>query len=268
MQTSNGAALRARPPSPAARGPSLVRLLDVDPDLASGLSEDDARTAAGYLTASTTSLPRGQWDALSEPRQPASLGVLVVGGFLARRAEMFGGRSMEILGRGDMAWPWDSRRVAAEQDAQAARWEALTPVEIAWLDGEFSTLVLRWPTVVALLVRRALQRTAELSCELAISHVVGVGARLVRLFAHLADRWGTVTPRGVTVPIPLTNAMLGEMIGARAPSVGTALQELARNRLVLRGPDGSWLLEPDLLAGRSGPATRLGPPNGGPPPAR
>jgi hypothetical protein len=36
--------------------------------------------------------------------------------------------------------------------------------------------------------------------------------------------------------------MLAQLVGARRPTVSTALGELARDREVLRQPDGSWLL--------------------------
>jgi CRP-like cAMP-binding protein len=132
----------------------------------------------------------------------------------------------------------------------------LSPAEIAWLDQEFVRLAVRWPGVVTQIVKRGLQRAADLTCDLAISHIVGVDIRLLLLLTHLAERWGKVTQDGVVVPIPVTNEMLGAMVGARPPSVSTALRKLAQDKRVLRRRDGTWLLDAHALS----PGTAKPPP--------
>jgi DNA-binding FadR family transcriptional regulator len=42
--------------------------------------------------------------------------------------------------------------------------------------------------------------------------------------------------------LPLTHRMLGRLIGARRPSVTSALQRLDREGLVTRTRDGAWVL--------------------------
>jgi CRP/FNR family transcriptional regulator, cyclic AMP receptor protein len=239
------------PHLPEARGRSFVRLLEVDPDLASGMSEDEVQTATKFLIARATALPRGPWDPVADspPQQPGSLGVLVIDGLLTRRVEVPGGCSVELVGRGDVARPWD-RNVEAEHGSRKTHWEILSDTEIAWLDHEFAMLVLRWPAIVAQIVQRALQRTTELAFELAISHIVGVDLRVRQLLLHIADRWGTVTNEGVVVPVPLTNEVIGAIIGARPPSVSTALQKLTRNKMAVRRRNGTWLLDLHALSER------------------
>lgn len=50
---------------------------------------------------------------------------------------------------------------------------------------------------------------------------------------------------GVVVPIPLTHELLASIVGARRPSVTTALRSLREEGLVERCEDGSWLLHGD-----------------------
>jgi CRP/FNR family cyclic AMP-dependent transcriptional regulator len=83
-----------------------------------------------------------------------------------------------------------------------------------------------------------------------------VDRRLLTLFWHLAERWGRVGTDGVVVPLALTHRMLGLLVGARRPTVSSALRE--RDELV-RGLDGSWLLrgEPPAPALALARATRF-----------
>lgn len=239
--------------TPAARRRSFVRLLEVDPDLGSGMTESEVRSAINFLTARTTTLPRGRWDPAGDslPQEPSSLGVLVVDGLLARRVQVLRGTSLELVGPGDLACPW-ARDAGVEEGPRTAHWEVLSPAVVAWLDQEFTRLVVNWPAIVAQIVKRGLQQAAYLAYDLAISHIVGVDLRLLQLLTHLAERWGIVTQEGVVVPIPLTNEMMGAMIGARPPSVSTALRKLTQDKRVLRRRDGTWLLHPHALSAEAG----------------
>jgi CRP/FNR family transcriptional regulator, cyclic AMP receptor protein len=49
----------------------------------------------------------------------------------------------------------------------------------------------------------------------------------------------------VVVPLALTHRILGQLVGARRPTVSTALSELAERGELVRRPDGSWLLRGD-----------------------
>lgn len=227
----------------SSRRKSFVRLLEVDPELASGLAEEEAARASKYLLARTTTIPAGGWEPLHDcTRQDSkTLGMLVIDGLLTRRVDVRGGSSLELIGPGDVIRPWDGDR-APDDVMRTTSWTALCSTEVAWLDDEFALVAARWPEVAAGLIRRCMQRTSSLSCHLAISHIVGVEMRILRLLGHLAERWGRVTRDGVLVPVPLTNEMVGTIIGARAPSVSTALGKLSQADLVVRRPDGSWLL--------------------------
>jgi hypothetical protein len=67
-----------------------------------------------------------------------------------------------------------------------------------------------------------------------------------------------VTPDGVVLRLPLTHQLLGRLIGARRPSVTSALQRLDRERLAVRTDDGGWLLRgrPDEVELQHEPSER------------
>jgi DNA-binding transcriptional MocR family regulator len=60
---------------------------------------------------------------------------------------------------------------------------------------------------------------------------------------HLAERWGRMTLDGVALPLTLSHRLLAQLIGARRPTVSTALGQLAARGEVVRLPGGSWLLK-------------------------
>ena len=68
--------------------------------------------------------------------------------------------------------------------------------------------------------------------------------RLLVLLWAMAERWGRVAPQGVRLPLRLPHRTLATLVGARRPSVTTALSGLAREGLVERTQDG-WLLHGD-----------------------
>lgn len=85
-------------------------------------------------------------------------------------------------------------------------------------------------------------RSRWLAVDLAIGHGVGIERRLLLTLWHLADRWGRVTRDGVRLDLRLTHELLGDIVGARRPSVSTALGALTRSRLVEPLPESRWLL--------------------------
>jgi predicted transcriptional regulator of viral defense system len=59
---------------------------------------------------------------------------------------------------------------------------------------------------------------------------------------HFADRWGRMTRDGARVRLPVTHSVLASVVGARRPSVTTALGRLQDQGQIERLPDGAWLL--------------------------
>jgi hypothetical protein len=126
-----------------------------------------------------------------------------------------------------------------------AVWTVLSPLTVAVLDRRFAAEMTRFPEITASLFDRLSERSLRLATTQAISQLTRVDRRLKALFWHLAERWGRVTGDGVIVPLALTHRILGQLVGARRPTVSTALSELAEREELTRRPDGSWLLRGD-----------------------
>jgi hypothetical protein len=222
----------------------VISILDADPDLAEGLSGEDLALARRHAVARTRLVGEGEWHPAHEFRDPTPrIGLLIVDGLLTRELTIAGRTTTEILGAGDIIRPWDQDSAVAGVPFEV-HWVVHEPIRLAVLDARFAVVAGRWPTVAAALVTRAVGRSRWLSFQLAVSQVTRVDGRLLILFWQLADRWGRVGPDGVRVPLRLTHQTLGKLVGARRPSVTTALSGLSRAGMVERTP-GGWLLHGD-----------------------
>ena len=103
-----------------------------------------------------------------------------------------------------------------------------------------------------MLLQRSVLRSRAAGFLRAVTHMTRVDDRLLVLMWFLAERWGRVRPEGVVVPLKLTHQLLAALVGAKRPSVTTALGELTAAGLLERRDDGSWLLhgEPPEVPGR------------------
>jgi CRP-like cAMP-binding protein len=222
----------------------LVRLLDVDPDLGERLAPEELQRARHHLVANVVRAPTGKWDATAAAGgEPATLGLLIIDGLLLRDIDLGRRASTEVLGAGDLLRPWDAD--AAFDDLPfTARWMVLQPTRLAVLDERFLLASLRYPGVVDALFARSVRRTRWLAVRLVVNQLVRLEDRLMLAMWGLAERWGRVTPDGVIVPMGLTHSALARLVGARRPSVTSALGELARDRVLERTDEG-WLLRGD-----------------------
>ena len=78
-----------------------------------------------------------------------------------------------------------------------------------------------------------------------------VGTVLHWLFWHLAERWGHVTPDGISVRLHMSHEVLDQLVGSQRASVTTGLRRIDQSGLIVRRADGTWLLRgspPDELA--------------------
>jgi hypothetical protein len=127
----------------------------------------------------------------------------------------------------------------------AIRWNALADVRLALIDRRLAVALGSYPEIGAVIVDRMSERAQRLAITQAISQLNRVDRRLVALFWHLAERWGRVSRDGIAVPLALSHRLIGELVGARRPTVSTALAELARTGQLVRRDDGTWLLTGD-----------------------
>ena len=227
------------------RTPDTVRLLEADPDLGALLSEPRRAEAERELTVRSHQIPVGPWDVTRLSGTTADhVGLLILDGVLSRELVVADHVSAELLGPGDLVRPWQSGNRASLLPVDAV-WSVLSPLTVAVLDRRFAAEISRYPEITSALLDRLGERSIRLATTQAISQLTRVDRRLRALFWHLAERWGRVSGQGVIVPLALTHRILGQLVGARRPTVSTALAELAERGELVRRPDGSWLLRGD-----------------------
>ena len=172
------------------------------------------------------------------------LGLLLVEGLVGRELLLSDNVSTELLGPGDLLRPWQghspSRLLRSE-----VRWSVLERARFAVLGSSFAVEVARFPEVHAMLIERVTERSHRLALAQAISQLNGVDQRILALLWHLGERWGRVSGQGVLVPLALPHRVIAQVVGARRPTVSTALTQLGRDGLVVRLEDGTWLLTGD-----------------------
>jgi CRP/FNR family transcriptional regulator, cyclic AMP receptor protein len=219
----------------------VVNVLDEDPDLGEFLTPGRLSRATAHARAATRDLERGDWnqDRWSLAVR-AGAGLLVLDGLLLRRVGMDGRFGAELLGAGDLLRPWQ-REDAIASIPRNSGWRVLRPTRLAVLDLDFTKRIAAYPEVQGQLVARALRRARYLAVNMAIVQQPKVETRLNMLLWHLADRWGTVRPEGVLMPLTLTHEVLSELLAARRPTVSAALAALDRRGSASR-LDSGWLL--------------------------
>src|SRR3954471_4847157 len=225
------------------RSPRRSRLLDLDSDLGALLSDDRLPAARGALTVRCVELRRGAW-AAAELRSASAdhVGLLVVSGAMAREVALEDTISTELLGPGDLIRPWMADR-GSDLLGEQVQWHVMADARVALLDRAFGIAVRDFPEVNAMLLDRLNGRLERLATMKAIAQLNTVDRRLMALFWHLAERWGRVTPEGIVVPLVLSHRLLGDLIGARRPTVSTALARLAAEGRLMRRHDGTWLVD-------------------------
>jgi len=223
-------------------GNGSVQLLEADPELARGLDPRRVREVSQRLFARAIDVPRGTWSpgrALSGGSQP--IGLLVLEGLLVREAIVGDHPCAELLGPGDLLRAWDDRD-AEVLLPRTVEWNALSAVRLAVIDQALAVRAAQWPEIFASLVERAARRAERLVVMQAVAHLTRVDDRLLALLWCLAERWGRVVPGGVLVSLRLPHRTLAGMVGARRPSVTTALGQLIARGEIERRQDGGWLL--------------------------
>jgi hypothetical protein len=234
-----------------------VHVLDADPDLGASLSPARLAEARSRLVARVHTLPQGRWtDAAAHDAGPGQLGLLILDGVVSRELLMDDNVSAELLGQGDLLRPWQtpgpSRLLQAE-----VRWTVLQSARLAALGPGFARALTQFPEVNDVLIDRVTERANRLALGQAISQLNGVDRRVLALFWHLAERWGRMTTHGVTVPLALPHRIIAQLVGARRPTVSTAIVRLGERGLLERRSGGIWVLHGEPVGLPTGQATRV-----------
>jgi hypothetical protein len=223
---------------------STINLLQLDPELGEGLNPQERSAAERVLSVPVRALEPGRWDPHEEFDDVVPVvGVMVVEGMLTRDIVFAGRTTTELIGGGDLLRPWDDD-IQFDPLPFAASWHVHTPARIAILDTRVAMAAGRWPTIATALGSRHIRRARGLAFQRAIAQLPRVDDRLIVVLWALAERWGRVGPDGVRLPLDLPHRTLATLVGARRPSVTTALTGLTRAGLVERVQDG-WLLHGD-----------------------
>jgi CRP/FNR family cyclic AMP-dependent transcriptional regulator len=236
--------------------PAAVRVLVEDRDLARYVDIERRTMAERSCLATAMVLQRGRWNAGQYADDASSgFGLLILSGLISGCVGRRGGYGAELLGTGDLFRPLQrpDARASAPFDSN---WTVIHPARVALLGSRFVHRAAPFPEVATALVGRMLLRTRRLAVNMAIVHYPRVDTRVHMLFWHLAARWGHATPEG---PLPITHALLAEMIASRRPTVTKALAQLAQQGLVAH-LSGGWLLSgaaPPELDEFSRPADEL-----------
>jgi len=207
---------------PATRRLGRVRLTDVDPDLGAPIYG----VAGRVPTVAVIEIRAGHGQMALEEAigHGSSHSALVLKGFLLRDIVAGGGSITELVGPGDVL------------TADAPDDDALLPVNVRWrspdrtLIADLATVEPSDPAAQAGLVdaisRRWQAQADRASVRCAITSIIRVDLRLLAYLWHLAGSFGVVAPSGVRLDLPLTHAVLAQLIGARRPTVTTAFRTL------------------------------------------
>lgn len=234
----------------------MINVLDEDPELGEPLPADQLRLARTRARAETIERDRGTWRVQRWPaRVRCGIGLLVLDGLLVRRVGFDGRFGCELLAHGDLLRPWQ-REDAVASVPHSSGWRVLRHSRLAVLDVDFARRIAAFPEIYGELQARAIRRSRQLGVNMAIIQHRRVEERLHLMLWHLADRWGTVRPEGVHLPVRLTHTVLADLLAARRPTVTTAMRALERDGKVARA-NGSVVLRrapPGELGRLEGPA--------------
>jgi CRP/FNR family cyclic AMP-dependent transcriptional regulator len=255
MTYSSASSLRPAVAAAPQAPPALQRepLLRLDPELGRYLAADRRSVAESLLWTPVVDIAPGPWrNVRGLVRQTAGIGVLLLSGLVARELRIGDTPSAQLLGAGDLIRRTEFTEPGSLEPPLA--WAALTPTRAALLDQRVAGAFFRYPELMMVVLDRLSVQAQRLALAQAISHLTGVDRRLEALFWQLADRWGKVTPRGVVVPLHLSHRLLGSLVGARRPTVTTALAQLAETGRVVPSPPRGWLLTgaPPVTRGQDG----------------
>jgi CRP-like cAMP-binding protein len=214
-----------------------VRLVQLDPDL---LNPEEVERA-DRLTVPVRQVVPGS----PEPVVHAGSGrALIVRGLIAQHIRLAGSRSVVMAWDGDMVW---ANEEAPDWIDHPVNWQVLETAIVADIDEEFLAATADFPGVLSALGERISRVQARLTLSVAVSHLSRVEHRILAVLLLLAEDRGRATVDGLVLRMPLTHERLGELIGARRPTVSLAMRELDALGLVRKGTDGSLVIHPGAI---------------------
>jgi CRP/FNR family transcriptional regulator, cyclic AMP receptor protein len=218
----------------------VVEVLDVLPELHDQLSDDRREAARRTLRARALQIRRGRWAGLQDAAlTDGGLGFLVLDGAIVRCVTAAHRTSGELLGPGDLLRPGQDGKL---EPPFGVFWRAVTDTRVAALDERFVRAAGAVPELTGAITANVVRRATTVGRQLVIAQSQSVEVRILSTLRHLAERWGVVTPEGLVLPEFLSHGTLALLLGARRPSVTSAMVRLAARGVLRRRDDGRWLL--------------------------
>ncbi len=215
---------------------TAIRLSEAEPALLRFLLPDD-RVPAGDILLPLASLGSGE-DLHELIGGARAFAAVVLDGMLAQSLCVNGHAGLRLLGPGDVV---SLVQVPRLSNVEVGECRASGEVRMALLEREILLAARRWPLIVAGLHAHGAQQTKRLLAQMMICQMPRVDERVMAIMWLLADVWGQATPVGTLLRLKLTHQLIGELVGARRPTVTLAVGELVDRGALLR-QDGGWLL--------------------------
>jgi CRP/FNR family cyclic AMP-dependent transcriptional regulator len=220
-----------------APGSPRIRLFEVEPDLARFLTPEEREEARG-ISVPVLTLGRQEIDVDALLSGAGAFAAVIVDGLLLHRLAIGSQPALRLLGPSDII-----ARTGEARSALLSRlsYHANGELKLAMLDDRVLLTARRFPRLIAGLHMRMGEQHERIATQLVICQLPRVEDRVLAMMWLLAESWGRVTTSGTVLPIALTHDALGELIGARRPTVTLALRGLAERGALFR-QDGGWLL--------------------------
>jgi CRP-like cAMP-binding protein len=217
----------------------VVEVADLLPDLIDTLPGERLDVVRRGLRARTLRIRRGRWAAdVDADLVEDGIGFLIAEGAVMRCVSAAHRTAGELLGPGDLLRPAQD----PGEPPFASYWRAVVDTRVAVLDARFARAASAVPEVTGALVASVTRRAGTVGRQLVIVQSQSVEVRIVATLRHLAERWGIMTGEGIVLPEFLSHSTLALLLGARRPSVTSAMVRLAARGAVRRRADGRWLL--------------------------
>ncbi|HEY3728804.1 MAG TPA: Crp/Fnr family transcriptional regulator [Solirubrobacteraceae bacterium] len=228
---------------------TTVRLLEAEPDLGSFLTADE-RELAARVAVPVRTVGSGDVDVDALLDEAGAFAAIVLDGMLLRRVLIGEQSALRLLGPGDIIGALGSARSSLL--VQGGH-RASARTQLALLDEHAMLMIERFPALVIGLQRKMADQHERLATQLVICQLPRVEDRVLAMMWLLAESWGRVTTSGTILPLAMTHDALGELIGAKRPTVTLALRELGQRGALVRQDRGWLLLEPPAQGGEQLP---------------
>jgi hypothetical protein len=231
----------ARPP--AEPRPTQIPLMRAEPEFLKAVPEGDHAVAAARPLVTRHELSIGHFEAVDlADEQPPPFGLLVLSGAVCRETVLGGHASAYLFGPGTIMQPWE--QIAASLPWEPS-WSCVLETTVVVLDGDFPRYLERWPALGELVRAQLSAQLQGALCQCALTGLSRVDDRIIALFWHLADVWGTVRRDGVVIRLPLTHRLIGRMVAAERATISLALSRLSHRGLLVKTGTRTWMLHPE-----------------------